>query len=225
MEYTIHGTTMQTLEIELQRSETIFSETGTFISMTPGIEMETRMPGGLGGMFRRAFSGNSVLLNYFHATRDAERIQFTTRMPGHILPLPLAQYGKVIVQRHAFLCAQEDVEFGIEATLNIGRFLGGNGLVFTYLDGAGTGFVSIDGEVIEHQLARGESLLVHPGHIAAFSASLDYRVQPMQGVTNMLFGGDGLYLVRLTGPGHVWLHSLTVHNLIHVLQEYDRGRG
>lgn len=222
MEYRIHGNVMQTLEVDINPGETLFSEAGCLISMTPGTQMETKMPGGIGGMFRRAFSGNSLLLNYFRATRDKETVQFTTRMPGHILALPLHQYGKVIVQRHAFLCAEERVDFGIEATLNIGRFLGGNGLVFNYLNGDGTGFISVDGEVIERDLARGESLLVHPGHIAAFTSNIDYKVQAMQGVTNMFLGGDGLYLVRLTGPGRIWLHSLTIHNLVHVIQEYSR---
>ncbi|WAH38715.1 TIGR00266 family protein [Alicyclobacillus dauci] len=222
MEYRIHGSTMQTLEVIIAPGECVFSETGCLISMTPGTNMETHAPGGLGGMLRRAFSGNSIMLNYFRATHDTETVQFTTRMPGHILALPLHNYGRIITQRHAFLCAQESVEFGVEATLNVGRLLGGNGLVFTYLDGDGTGFISIDGEVIHHDLERGESLLVHPGHIAAFSATMDYKVQRMAGVQNMLFGGDGLYLVRLTGPGRLWLHSLTIHNLAHVLQEYTR---
>ncbi|GMA56076.1 uncharacterized protein (TIGR00266 family) [Alicyclobacillus sacchari] len=225
MEYRIHGTTMQTLEVHLRAGESVFSEAGCLLSMTPGTHMETKSPGGIGGMFRRAFSGNSLFLNYFRAAREESVVQFTTRMPGHILPLSLRNYGRVIAQRHAFLCAEEQIDFGIEATLNIGRFLGGNGLVFTYLDGDGTSFLSIDGEVIERDLARGESLLVHPGHIAAFTSSIDYRVQVMQGVSNMLFGGDGVFLVQLTGPGRVWMHSLTIHNLVHIIQEYwDTGR-
>lgn len=226
MEYQIHGSTMQMLEVRLQPGEIVFSEAGCLLSMTPGVRMETRSPGGIGGMFRRAFSGNSLFLNYFQAQRSQETVQFTTRLPGHILPIDHQEYGRIIVQRHAFLCAQDQVEFGIEATLNIGRFLGGNGLVFTHLDGYGTSFISIDGEVIQRDLAAGESLLVHPGHIAAFTASIDYRVQAMQGVSNMFFGGDGLYMVQLTGPGRIWLHSITIHNLVHVIQEYwDSGRG
>ncbi|WP_067624995.1 TIGR00266 family protein, partial [Alicyclobacillus acidiphilus] len=219
MEYQIHGSTMQMLEVRLQPGETIFSEAGCLLSMTPGTRMETRAPGGLGGMFRRAFSGNSLFLNYFHAQHGQETVQFTTRLPGHILPLSLRQYGRIIAQRHAFLCAEDQVDFGVEATLNLGRFLGGNGLVFMYLDGDGTCFISVDGEVVERDLAPGERLLVHPGHIAAFTSSVDYRVQAMQGVTNMFFGGDGLYMVQLTGPGRIWLHSITIHNLVHIIQE------
>ncbi|WAH43899.1 TIGR00266 family protein [Alicyclobacillus fastidiosus] len=223
MEYQIHGSTMQTLEVRLSPGDRLFSETGCLLSMTPGTNMETHAPGGLGGMLRRAFSGNSIMLNYFEATHDVQTVRFTTRMPGHILAIPLRQYGRMIVQRHAFLCAEDSVDFGVEATLNIGRFLGGNGLVFTYLEGEGTGFISVDGEVVHQDLARGEGILVHPGHIAAFTGDVDYRVQRMQGVTNMFFGGDGLYLVRLTGPGRVWLHSVTIHNLAHVLGDYMRS--
>lgn len=224
MDYQIHGTTMQTLELHLSPGESVFSETGCLMSMTPGMQMETRSPGGLGGMFRRAFSGNSLMLNVFHATHSTESVSFTTRMPGHVVPFSLKDSGRVLIQRHSFLAAEENVEFGIETTLNIGRFLGGNGLVFTYMDGEGMGFVSIDGEIVHQTLAPGESLLVHPGHIAAFSATMNYRVQRMAGVTNALFGGDGLYLVSLTGPGDIWLHSVTIHNLVHILQEYSDGK-
>lgn len=225
MEYTIHGTTMQTLEIALAPGECVFSETGCMMAMTPGMSMETRAPGGIGGMLKRAFSGNSLMLNYFRCSHDSESVWFTTRMPGHIVPIPLRQYGRILVQRHAFLSAEDSVEFGIEATLNIGRLFGGNGLILTYLDGDGTGFISIDGEIVQRDLDRGESLLIHPGHIAAFSANMDYRVQRMHGVSNALFGGDGLYLVRLTGPGRVWMHSVTIHNLVHVLEEYSGKNG
>lgn len=221
MEYQIHGTTMQTLELHLHPGESAFSETGCLMSMTPGMAMETRAPGGIGGMLRRAFSGNSLMLNFFHASHATESVSFTTRMPGHVVPLVLHESGRVLVQRHAFLAAEESVEFGIETTLNIGRFLGGNGLVLTFMDGNGTGFISIDGEIIHRTLDPGESILVHPGHIAAFSAQMNYRVQRMSGVTNALFGGDGLYLVCLTGPGDIWLHSVTIHNLVHILQEYS----
>ena len=220
MEYRIHGTTMQTLEVRLEPGESVFSEAGCLLAMTPGTYMETRAPGGLAGMFRRALSGNSVFLTYYRAARGESVVQFTTRIPGHILALPLRQYGRVIAERHSFLCAESTVDYGVEVTLNIGRFLGGNGLALTHLAGDGMAFLSIDGEIVERDLARGESLLVHPGHIAAFTDGIDYRVQLMQGVANMLFSGDGLFLVELTGPGRVWLHSVTVHNLVHIIQEY-----
>lgn len=220
MEYQIHGSTMQTLEIILSRGESVFSETGCLLSMTPNVQMRTHAPGGLGGMFRRAFSGNSLLLNEFTSNYGNDAVCFTTRMPGHVVPLDISQTGRVIVQRHAFLCAEDGIAYGSHMTLNMGRFLGGNGLVFNYLDGQGTAFISVDGEVIHRDLAARESLLVHPGHIAAFSGQIEYEIQRMQGVSNFFLSGEGYYLVRLTGPGRVWLHSLTIHNLAHILAEY-----
>lgn len=223
MEYQIHGSTMQTLEITLNRGESVFSETGCLLAMSPQIEMRTQSPGGLGGMFKRAFSGNSMLLNLFHAHHDNESVMFTTRMPGHIVPLQLDRVGRVIVQRHAFLCAESGIDYGTQTTFQLGRYLGGNGLIFNYLEGNGMAFVSVDGEVIERQLVPRESLLVHPGHIAAFSGTVGYDLERMQGVTNFFFSGDGYYLVRLSGPGRVWMHSLTIYNLAHIVAEYLPG--
>jgi uncharacterized protein (TIGR00266 family) len=216
---------MQTLEVTLGRGESIFSETGCLLSMTMNVDMRTHAPGGLGGMFRRAFSGNSLLLNQFSTNDEHETVMFTTRMPGHIVPLDIGETGRVIVQRHSFLCAEEGIEYGTQATLNLGRFLGGNGLVFNYMGGHGMAFISVDGEVIEKSLGPRESILVHPGHIAAFTGQIEYEVQKMQGVSNFFLSGDGYYLVRLHGPGRIWMHSLTIHNLAHILAEYMPNRG
>jgi uncharacterized protein (TIGR00266 family) len=212
MEYQIEGTTMQTLILHLNRGDQVYSETGSLLMMSSGVRMTTK-GGGLGSMLARGLTGNSLFLNVFEAQSDDEQVMFTTRMPGHIVPFDMEQAYEIVVQRHAFLCAEQTVEYKTAFTLNLGRLLGGNGLMFNYLRGTGMAFVSIDGEVVERQLRAGESILVHPGHIAAFRGSIQYDVELMKGVKNMLFGGDGLYLIRLTGPGHVWLHGVSIHNL------------
>jgi uncharacterized protein (TIGR00266 family) len=224
LEYQIEGSTMQTLIITLQPGETIFSETGSLLMMTPHVEMSTKATGGLGGMLKRAITGNSLLLNHFHAKRGQEEVMFTTRMPGHIVPFQLNETGEIVVEKHAFLCAEESVEYGAALTLKLGRFMGGNGLFFNYLRGQGKAFISVDGEVVQRELKTGETILVHPGHIAAFTKSIGYEATLMKGVSNFLFGGDGLYMIRLTGPGKVWLHSLTAHNLAIILSEYMNGK-
>lgn len=217
MEYRIEGTTMQTLVLNLDRGDEVYSETGSLLMMTDGVRMTTS-GGGLGRMLGRGLSGNSMFLNIFQAQANQEQVMFATRMPGHIVAFDMQQAYEVTVQRHAFLCAEHSVEYKNGFTLRMGRFLGGNGLVFNTLRGSGMAFVSIDGEVVERQLQGGESILVHPGHIAAFRGSISYDVELMKGVKNMLFGGDGLYMVRLTGPGHVWLHGVSIHNLQEVLE-------
>ena len=222
MRYTISGSTMQTLVIELGAGDSVFSETGSLLLMSDGVTMKTS-GGGLGGAIARRLSGNSLFLNFFEGRGSGEEVMFTTRMPGHIVPLDMRDHDDIVVQRHAFLCAESTVDYATAFTLRLGRFLGGNGLLFNRVRGNGMAFVSIDGEVVERTLDRGESILVHPGHVACFSASVDYRTELMKGVRNVLFGGDGLYLIRLTGPGHVWMHSLSVHNLQEVLLEGARS--
>lgn len=217
MEYRIDGTTMQTLTVLLNRADTVFSETGCLLMMSGGVRMSTS-GGGFGGMLARKFSGNSLFLNFFEAEGHGEEVMFATRMPGHILPFDMRPaMGEIFVQRHAFLCAEDTVEYKAGFTLRLGRFMGGNGLLFNIVRGDGMAFVSIDGEVVERVLQPGESILVHPGHIAAFTSTVSYDVELMRGIKNMLFGGDGMYMVRLTGPGRVWMHGVSIHNLQEML--------
>ncbi|MCL6442362.1 MAG: TIGR00266 family protein [Alicyclobacillus sp.] len=216
MDYEISGNTMQTLIIRLEPDEAVFSETGSLLLMSGGVEMTTSS-GGLMGALARRFTGNSLFLNFFEAKHEPGEVMFTTRMPGHIVPLDMKWHGDVIVQRHAFLCAETSVQYTTGMTLKLGRFLGGNGLLFNRIRGEGTAFVSIDGEVVQQTLRAGEKVLVHPGHLACFTATVKYRTQVVRGVRNILFGGEGLYLVELSGPGTIWLHSLSIHNLHEIL--------
>ena len=217
MQYRIEGSTMQTLILELSRGDAAFSEAGCLLMMSAGIRMSTSTGGGVGGMLGRMLTGNSIFLNVFESTGSDEQVMFTTRMPGHILSLDMRTHRAVIVENHAFLCAEQGVEYRSGFTLKLGRFLGGNGMIFNRLSGDGMAFVSIDGETVDRELAGGESILVHPGHIAAFTDGVHYKAELMRGVRNLLFGSDGLYLIRLTGPGHVWMHSLSIHNLQEIL--------
>lgn len=216
VDYQIEGTTMQTLVLNLNHGDQVYSETGSLLMMSSGVKMTTK-GGGLGSMLARGLSGNSLFLNFFEAQNHSQQVMFATRMPGHILAFDMSQSYEIIVQRHAFLCAEQSVQYNTAFTLKLGRFLGGNGLIFNQVRGGGMAFVSIDGEVVERQLQAGESILVHPGHIAAFRGSIQYDVELMKGVRNFLFGGDGLYLIRLTGPGHVWLHGVSIHNLREII--------
>ncbi|WP_273366748.1 AIM24 family protein [Alicyclobacillus herbarius] len=142
MDYRIEGSTMQTLVISLRRGEAVYSETGCLLMMTDGIRMSTK-GGGLGQMLARGLSGNSLFLNVFEAMDDDEEVMFTTRLPGHILALDMRQMYEVVLQRHAFLCAEDGVDYQTAFTLKTGRLMGGNGLVFNTVRGEGMAFVSI----------------------------------------------------------------------------------
>ncbi len=218
MNYQIAGSTMQTLIVNLDAHDQVYTEKGTLLMMSSAVKLTTSGGGGgLGGMLARGLSGNSMFLNYYEATDQHQRVMFATRVPGHIVPFAMQEQGSIIVQQHALLCAEKGTEYKTAFTLKLGRFLGGNGLIFNQITGHGMAFVSVDGEVVEQELRAGETILVHPGHIAAYHGSITYEVQLMKGIANMLFGGDGLYLVRLTGPGHVWMHGFNIHNLQEVL--------
>lgn len=226
MQYHIVGTTMQSLTIKLfNQHEGIYSEAGCLLYMTPNIQLQTSGNGGLGGMFKRWITGNSVFLNHFQLAQGYEgEVVFTTRFPGHIIPLEL--HGRdIFVQRHSFLCAEESVQLEPQPALNgIGLF-GGNGLVFNKLSGEGQAFISVDGETIEKELSPGESILVHPGHLAAYEASVRVELQRQIGFKNMFLSGDGIFLLKLTGPGKILLHSLSIHSLAASIAEFLPSRG
>lgn len=220
MKYEIIGSTMQSLKIDLEDGESIYSEAGSLLSMSPTIELETNFTGGFGGVFKRAITGNTAVLNHFKAEKGAGHVSFSTRMPGHIVPLQVDRYPSVHVQRHSFLCAEESVSLNVVGNMGLTGFFGGNGLIYNKLEGNGLGFISVDGEVTEVDLAHGETILVHPGHLAAFDSSVTFEVQRLKGFKNMFLGGDGLFLAKLTGAGTVWLHTLSLHSLAEVLQPF-----
>ncbi len=220
MKYNVEGNVMQTLKIELDPGESIYSETGALQYMTPEIALQTNFTGGIGGVLKRAITGNSLTLNHFTAQGNRGIVSFTTRMPGHIVPIQTDHYGSVLVQRHSFLCAEETVQLGIAGNFGLSGFFGGNGLIYNRLSGNGMAFISVDGEVTEKELNPGETLLIHPGHLAAYEQKVKFEVQRLKGFKNMFLGGDGIFLAKVTGPGKIWMHSLSIHNLAEVLSPY-----
>lgn len=220
MKYDILGNTMQSLLLHLSHGESIYSEAGSLLSMSPTIQLETNFTGGIGGVFSRVITGNSAVLNHFHADRGDGDVAFTTRMPGHIVPLNMEEFSSVHVQRHSFLCAEESVTLDIVGNMGMTGFFGGNGLFYNKLHGSGFSFISVDGEVNEHILGNGETILVHPGHLAAYDSRVSFELQRLKGFKNMFLGGDGIFLAKLTGPGKIWLHTLSLHGLAEVLTPY-----
>jgi uncharacterized protein (AIM24 family) len=146
---------------------------------------------------------------------------FAAKVPGAILPLRVDAGAGYMVHRHGFLCATQGVELGIgfQQSLGAGIF-GGSGFVMQRIGGAGTAWVELGGEIVIHDLAPGEELLVHPGHVGMFEERVGFDITTIRGIANALFGGDGLFLVRLRGPGQVWLQTLTMPALAHSLAPY-----
>jgi uncharacterized protein (TIGR00266 family) len=225
MEYKIDGTVMPSLEVRLEQGEAMYTESGGMAWMTDGIRMETSGRGGIGKMLGRALSGESLFLTTYTCEANRAMITFTMESPGTIMPLELADGQSMIAQKDAFMCAEDSVELEMHFRRKLGTGLfGGEGFILQKLTGPGTAFVEIAGEVRNYKLKEGQMLKVDPGHIAMYEPSVSYDIQMVKGISNMLFGGEGLFLATLTGPGEVWLQTMPLVNLAGAIRRYIPSR-
>jgi len=226
IDYKMHGEEMQCVEIELDPQETVIAESGSFMYMDNGIEMETifgdgsQQTGGflgkLMGAGKRLLVGESLFMTAFtHMGSGKATVTFAAPYAGKIVPMNLSNLGgKIICQKDAFLCAAKGVSVGIEFQRRLGTGLfGGEGFIMEKLEGDGMAFVHAGGYIIERELKAGESFRVDTGCIVAFTGSVDYDIQFVKGIKNAVFGGEGLFFAVLRGPGKVWLQSLPVSRL------------
>lgn len=225
MEHKIIGTTMPVLEIDLQQGESIISEAGELSWMNSSIELNThtQMAGG-GGMFgalKRATGGGTLFMTEYTAANGQGLLAFATKVPGHILQIDVEPGREYMIHRHGFLCATPGVQLGIgfQQSLGAGVF-GGEGFRLQKLTGSCTAWIELSGEVITYDLKPGETLRVHPGHVGMFEGSVNFEITRIKGVKNMIFGGDGIFLAALTGPGRIWLQSMPLANPAHALSHY-----
>ncbi|MFK7847324.1 MAG: TIGR00266 family protein [Rhodothermales bacterium] len=216
IDYTIYGDDMQVVEIELDPGEGVRAEAGTMMYMDQDIEMQTDTGGGMFKGFKRMLTGESFFITTFlHTGRGKARVSFSAPYPGKIVPLDLSELGgRFICQKDAFLCAARGIEVEIEFTKKLGAgFFGGEGFILQKLEGEGLAFIHAGGTIVQRTLQAGERLKVDTGCLAAFAPSVDYDIEMVRGFKNALFGGEGLFLATLTGPGPVLLQSLPLSRL------------
>ncbi len=225
MKHKIIGTTMPVLEMELDAGEKIVAEPGEFSWMTDNIQLHTTtQAAGARGMLSvlgRAMSGGGLFMTEYSATGKPGMVAFSAKVPGTIHQIDVAAGHSYMIHKHGFLCATEGVQLsiGFQKGLGAGLF-GGNGFILQKLSGPCSAFVELGGECVTYDLAAGETILVHPGHIGMFQDTVNFDVTMMRGIKNAIFGGDGLFIGRLTGPGKVWLQSMTVPGLAHAVEPY-----
>lgn len=220
--FRIVGTTMQALMIQINRGQAFYSESGSLSWMTDGIKMDTNLGGkGLMGALSRVVSGESLFVVNFTSERDQQLATFSSDFPGKIVPVHLAQGQAMIAQKDTLLVAEKTVNMTIalQRKLSAGLF-GGEGFILQRFDGPGTFFGALDGEIVEYTLQPGQRLLVDTGHVAMFEPSVAYDVQVIKGVKNILFGGEGLFFVSLTGPGRIWLQTMPMSKLAGAIRQY-----
>lgn len=210
MQYRIFGENLPAVTLTLNAGESIYTQSGGMTWMTAGMQMETNMKGGLLKGLGRMLTGDSLFIATYSATAPNQEITIASTFPGAIAAIDPSG-GDVIVQKSAFLCAEPGVTLSahVVKNLNAGLF-GGEGLVLQRLSGSGLAFIEIDGAICEKTLAPGEALIVDTGNIAAYEAKVQYEVTLVKGFKNVLFGGEGLLNTRLTGPGKVWLQTMTM---------------
>jgi uncharacterized protein (TIGR00266 family) len=216
IDYQIIGDDLQMVEIHLDAQEGIRAEAGTMLYMEKGIQMQTGTGGGIFKGVQRVFTGESFFITTFLNTTSAPKnVAFAAPYPGKIIPLDLtAVGGKFICQKDSFLCAAQGIEIEIAFSKKLGAGLfGGEGFILQRLVGDGLAFAHAGGTIIEKDLADGEVLSVDTGCLVAFSPSVDYDIEFVGGFTNALFGGEGLFLAKMTGPGKVYLQSLPLSRL------------
>ncbi len=225
MKTKITGTTLPVLEIGLEQGDLIVAEPGEFAWMTESVQLKTTaMTAGAKGLFGvlgRAMSGGGLFMTEYSVQQGQGLIAFAAKVPGQIMQVDVEPGHGYMIHRHGFLCATQglSLSMGFQKSLGAGIF-GGNGFILQHLEGSCNAWIELGGEIVTYDLAAGESIQVHPGHIGMFQDSVTFDMRFMRGISNALFGGDGLFIAHLTGPGKVWLQTLTLPNLAHALAPY-----
>lgn len=219
MNYEIKGTPLPVVICQLDNGEAMITESGAMSWMSPNMIMETS-GGGVGKVFGRMFSGESLFLNKYTANGNG-MIAFASSFPGSIIPFEIAPGREIVVQKSGFLAAQIGVELSIHFQQKLGAgFFGGEGFIMQRLSGSGMAFVEIDGSVIEYDLAPGQQILLDTGYLAAMEPTCQMSIQQVAGLKNKLLGGEGFFNTLVTGPGKIWVQTMPASNVAGCLRPF-----
>ena len=219
MRYELKGGNFPVVICYLENGEQMITEKGSMVWMSPNMQMETK-GGGLGKMISKSFSGEAMFQNIYTA-QGAGMITFGSSFPGSIRPVMIAPGQEMIFQKGAFLASQPGVQLSIHFNKKASTgFFGGEGFIMQRLSGNGLAFVEIDGEMIEYELAPGQQLVVDTGNLVGFTPDVQMTVQTVKGLKNKLFGGEGFFNTVVTGPGKVWLQTMTIAGVASAVRPY-----
>lgn len=227
MEYQIIGEPMPVVECRLNAGEAMKTEAGSMVWMSPNIKMATNMGGkGLGGMLGRMISGDSMFQNTYTAQNGPGYISFGSSFTGSIRAFEVGPGRSVICQKKAFLASELGVDVGVHFQKKImtGLF-GGDGFIMQKLSGNGMAFIEIDGYAVERELAAGESIMISTGNLAMMEESCTIDVEDIKGVSNWLFGGEDVFLTKVTGPGKIILQTMTLTGFASALMPFIEKKG
>ena len=220
MQYELKGGAFPVVVCRLNSGESMITEKGSMVWMTPNMEMTTTGGGGIGKMFSKALTGESMFQNIYTA-RGEGMITFGSSFPGQIIPLEVTPGKSFILQKSAFLASEAGVQLSMHVNQKLGAgFFGGEGFIMQKLTGNGIAFAEVDGELVEYTLAPGEQLVVDTGYVMGFELSVSMDIQQVKGLKNMVLGGEGLFNTVLTGPGKIWLQTMPISGVAAAIQPF-----
>lgn len=221
MQFEIKGDNFPVLICNLDAGESIANQQGAMSWMSPNMRMSTNAGGGIGKLFSRAVTGESIFQNVYTAEGGPGMIAYSSSFPGTILPVQISPTRTIIAQKTAFLASQTSVNFEVFFQKKIGSgFFGGEGFIMQKFTGNGMLFLEINGSIIEYDLAPNQSMLVDTGYLAAADSTISIDIESVKGIGNALFGGEGLFNTRITGPGHVWIQTMPINQFAGSLSKY-----
>jgi uncharacterized protein (TIGR00266 family) len=225
MQAEVKGSTLPLLEMVLDPGESVISTHGELSWMSANVQLtQTTGTGGQKGIMsglKRAMGGGGLFLTKYEATGGQGMVAFGAKLPGRIFPVTIEQGQGYLVHRHGWVCGTDGVvpSIGMQQTFRGGMY-GGDGFILQRLEGQGQAWIELSGEITTYELAAGQSMLVHPGHVGLFEDRVSFTITRLQGIKNIAFGGDGFHLVSLTGPGNIWLQSMPVPVLAQAIAPY-----
>ena len=220
MQYQIQGQPYPVVVLTVEPEETVLCQKGAMAWMTPNMEMQTK-GGGLGKMFSRAFTGESMFQNHYTAKGGQGMIAFASAVPGEIMPVQISPERSIVAQKSAFLASEAGVNFELFFQKKLaGGFFGGEGFIMQRLSGSGMAFAEIDGTLVEYDLQPGQQIVVDTGNVAGFTAGVQMEIRQVPGMKNKLLGGEGLFNTVLTGPGRIWLQTMPISGVAAALLPY-----
>ena len=220
MKYDIHGGNLPVVVCQLENGERMITESGAMSWMSPNMQMETS-GGGLGKMFGRMFSGESMFRNIYTAKGGSGLIAFASKFPGAILAVEVTPEKPIVVQKSAFLAATDGVDVSVffQKKFSTG-FFGGEGFIMLKISGRGLVFLEMDGSTMEYELSAGQQIVVSTGNLAMMDATCSMDIQTVKGVKNALFGGQGFFNTVVNGPGKVTLQTMPLSGFAETISRY-----
>ena len=221
IKYEIEGGSLPVVICYPEMGQTLCTQSGAMSWMSPNMQMQTNSGGGIKKALGRLFSGDSIFMNEYTPQGGNGMIAFASSFPGSIIPFEITNGNGIIVQKSGFLAMEKGLDLSVFFQKSLGRgFFGGEGFIMQRISGEGTAFVEIDGYCKEYTLAAGESIIVDTGYLAAMSETCTMDIQTVKGIKNALFGGEGIFNSRITGPGKVYIQSMPIINTAQRLIPY-----